>query len=209
MIPSYSTGVQIVSCTLLDDSVLSESTGLFDPVLCVSRWNLFWQKNQPIRLCLSTHVRLGKKSTSPFGDFNRPNWSIIKKLHWNMIYFSWHQSGPLNVNLYHCCAGKGKLMQCPIHNQKVNKPGFHGASCQLAPSYSQTSWTRKVPFLPKAVSWYQASVADGEWRWQSQQNFLNWGFNLLSAARVIDCTCSSGWGSSGWCAVLLITGRHF
>ena len=25
-------------------------------------------------------------------------------------------------------------MQCPLHNQKVNKPGFHGASCQLAPS---------------------------------------------------------------------------
>ena len=40
----YSTGVQIVSCTLSDDSVLSESTGLFNPVLCVSQWNLFWQK---------------------------------------------------------------------------------------------------------------------------------------------------------------------
>ena len=41
----YSTGVQIVSCTLSDDSVLSESTGLFNPVLSVSQWNLFWQKN--------------------------------------------------------------------------------------------------------------------------------------------------------------------
>ena len=41
----YSTGVQIVSCTLSDDSVLSESTGLFNPVLCVSQWNLFDKKS--------------------------------------------------------------------------------------------------------------------------------------------------------------------
>ena len=40
----YSTGVHIVNCTLSDDSVLSESTGLFNPVLGVSQWNLFWQK---------------------------------------------------------------------------------------------------------------------------------------------------------------------
>ena len=38
---AYSTGVQIVSCTLSDDSVLSESTGLFNPVLCVSQLNFF------------------------------------------------------------------------------------------------------------------------------------------------------------------------
>ena len=45
----HSTGVQVVSCTLSGDSVLSGSTGLFNPVLCVSQWNLFWQKkNQPI-----------------------------------------------------------------------------------------------------------------------------------------------------------------
>ena len=40
----HSTWVQIVSCTLSDDSVLWDSTGLFSPVLCVSQWNLFWQK---------------------------------------------------------------------------------------------------------------------------------------------------------------------
>ena len=34
-------------------------------------------------------------------------------------------------------------MQCPLHNQKVNKPSFHGASCQLAPFNSQTIWTHK------------------------------------------------------------------
>ena len=54
-----------------------------------------------------------------------------------------------------------------------------------------------------------ASLVTGEWRWQPLQNFLNWGFNPLSAASVIDCTSSSGWGSSGWYAVLLITGQHF
>ena len=37
VICNYSTGVQIVSCTLSDDSVLSESTGLCNPVLCVSQ----------------------------------------------------------------------------------------------------------------------------------------------------------------------------
>ena len=40
----YTTGVQIVICTLSDESVLSESTGLFNPVLCVSQWYIFWQK---------------------------------------------------------------------------------------------------------------------------------------------------------------------
>ena len=34
--PHYSTGVQIVNCTLSSESVLSDSTGLFNPVLSVS-----------------------------------------------------------------------------------------------------------------------------------------------------------------------------
>ena len=96
----YSTGVQIVSCTLSDDSVLSENTGLFNPVLCVSQWNLFWQKNQPIRLCLSNQVRPGREwFSSPFGDFNRLFEGLIGELfkiwYWNMFYFFlWHQCGP-------------------------------------------------------------------------------------------------------------------
>ena len=96
----YSTGVQIVSCTLSDDSVLSESTGLFNPVLCVSQWNLFWQKNQPMRLCLSNQVRSAREwSPSPLGDFIRLFEGLIGELfqiwHWNMFYFfKWHQSGP-------------------------------------------------------------------------------------------------------------------
>ena len=96
----YSTGVQIVSCTLSDDSVLSESTGLFNPVLCVSQWNLFWQKNQPMRLCLSNQVRSAREwFPSPLGDFIRLFEGLIGELfqiwHWNMFYFfKWHQSGP-------------------------------------------------------------------------------------------------------------------
>ena len=88
----YSTGVQIVSFTLSDDSVLSESTGLFHPVLCVSQWNLFWQKNQPMRLCLSNQLRLRREwFPSPLGDFNRFFEGLMGELfqiwHWNMFYF--------------------------------------------------------------------------------------------------------------------------
>ena len=100
MVSFYSTGEQIVSCTLSDDSVLSESTGLFNPVLCVSQWNLFWQKNQPMRLCLSNQVRSAREwFPSPLGDFIRLFEGLIGELfqiwHWNMFYFfKWHQSGP-------------------------------------------------------------------------------------------------------------------
>ena len=42
------------------------------PVLCVSQWNLFWQKYQPIRLFFLNQVRPGKEwFPSPLGDFNR------------------------------------------------------------------------------------------------------------------------------------------
>ena len=40
----FRTGEQIVSCTLSGVSVLSESTGLFSLVLCVSGGNIFWKK---------------------------------------------------------------------------------------------------------------------------------------------------------------------
>ena len=40
----YSTGVQIVSCTLSSDSVLSDSTGLFNPVLSVSANEITFDK---------------------------------------------------------------------------------------------------------------------------------------------------------------------
>ena len=67
---------------------------------CVSQWNLFWQKNQPIRLCLSNQIRPGREwFLSPLGDFNRLFEGLIGELfkiwHWNVFYFfKWHQSGP-------------------------------------------------------------------------------------------------------------------
>ena len=76
---------------------------------------------------------------------------------------------PLNVNLYHCCAGKASWMQCPLHNQKVNKPSFHGASCQLAPFNSLN--TQSTVLTNSSVT--VASVVYGEWRWQPSQNLLN------------------------------------
>ena len=96
----YSTGVQIVNSTLSDDSVLSESTGLFNPVLCVSQWNLFWQKNQPMRLCLSNQVRPGREwFRSPLSDFNRLFEGLIGELfqiwHWNMFFFKMTSVWPL------------------------------------------------------------------------------------------------------------------
>ena len=42
-----------------------------------------------------------------------------------------------------------------------------------------------------------ASVVNEEWRWQPQPNFLNWCFNPLSPVSTIECTSSSGRGSSG------------
>ena len=45
VISNNNTGVQIGSCALSSDSVLSESTGLFNHISRISQWNLFWQKN--------------------------------------------------------------------------------------------------------------------------------------------------------------------
>ena len=107
----YSTGVQIVSCTLSSDSVLSESTGLFNPVLCVSQWNLFWQKISQSECVFQLMLGLEEHySPPPLGDFNRlfwrPNWSIIQIMTFKCdLFFKCHWSGPKNVNLYHWFAG--------------------------------------------------------------------------------------------------------
>ena len=68
IITYYSTDVQIVSCTLSSDSVLSESIGLSNPVLYVISFDI----KKPIRLCALTDERLqGHYSPSALGDFNR------------------------------------------------------------------------------------------------------------------------------------------
>ena len=41
-------------------------------------------------------------------------------------------------------------MQWPLHNKKVDKPGFHGASSQLAPF---NIWSHTVQYLPTVVNW--------------------------------------------------------
>ena len=49
VITYYSKGVQIVSCTLSNDTVLSESTGLFNLVLSVSASEITFDKNIAIQ----------------------------------------------------------------------------------------------------------------------------------------------------------------
>ena len=82
---------------------------------------------------------------------------------------------------------KASWMQCPLHNQKLNKPGFHGASCQLAPP---NIWIHKVQYLP-------ASLVYGEW------------IIPCMSASANECRSIGSCNSSGLCAELLITGFHF
>ena len=96
-------------------------------------------------------------------------------------------------------------MQYPLHNQKVNKPSFHGASCQLAPFNSLNTQTTVLTNNSVIV----ASVVDGEWRWQPYQNFLNSVFIRYMSANVIECRIIGSCSSSGLCAGLMITGLHF
>ena len=63
---NYSTGVQIVSCTLSSDSVFSDSTGLFNPVLWVSANEIAFDKklaNQSVSF--NWYVRPGRTLFSP------------------------------------------------------------------------------------------------------------------------------------------------
>ena len=55
---------------------------------------------------------------------------------------------------------KSSWMQFPLHNQIVNKPDSHGASCQLAPS---NIWTHRVQYLPTAVYWWKAQFMRNEY----------------------------------------------
>ena len=96
-------------------------------------------------------------------------------------------------------------MQCPLHNQKVNKPSFHGASCQLAPFNSLNTQSTVLTNSIVMV----ASVVYGEWRWQPYQNLLNSVFIPYMSASVIECRSIGNCSSSGLRAGLMITGLHF
>ena len=96
-------------------------------------------------------------------------------------------------------------MQCSLHNQKVNEPSFHGASCQLAPFNSLN--TQCTVHTNSSVM--VASVVYGEWRWQPYQNLLNSVFIPYISACVIKCRSIGSCSSNGLCAGLMITGLHF
>ena len=97
-------------------------------------------------------------------------------------------------------------MQCPLHNQKLNKPSFYGASCQLAPFNSLNTQST----VPTNSSVMVASVIDGEWRWRPYQNLLNSVFIPYNmSASVIECRSIGSCSSSGLCAGLMITGLQF
>ena len=141
MILYYSTGVRIVNCTLYEwFSTLIKYQVIQPGILCqpiksfvTKNWN--W----PIRWCLSNQFRPGRKLLpSPFGHLNRIFEDLIGVLfkiwHWNMLQFlnDYSLAPKMSICVFAVLV-KANWMQCPLHNQKVNKPGFHGASCQLAP----------------------------------------------------------------------------
>ena len=94
LISYYSTGVQTVSCTLSSDSVLSDSTGLFNPVLSVSANEIAFDKklaNQSVSFnwCLAwKNIILPLHLVTSTGFFEGLIGVLFKLWHLNMIYFS-------------------------------------------------------------------------------------------------------------------------
>ena len=118
----------------------------------------FDKKNQPIRLCLSNQVRPGREwFPSPLSDFNRLFEGLIGelfKIYYIETCFIFLNGISLAHKMQICIIAvlvKASWMQCPLYNQKVNNPSFHGASCQLEPFNSQPIRTHKVQYLPTAV----------------------------------------------------------
>ena len=66
---------------------------------------------------------------------------------------------------------KASWMQCPLHNQKVNKPSFHGASCQLAPFNSQTIWTHKYSTYEQQCNGSKCSL---------------WGMKMTTLSKLVE-----------------------
>ena len=132
---------------------------LFNPVLSVSANEISFDKKISQSDCVF-QLLLGLEehySPSPLGDFNRLFEGLIgvffKLWHLDMIHFL--NAINLAPKILICIINqdllaKASWMQCPLHNQKVNKPGYHGASSQLAPS---NIWTHKVQNLLTAVYW--------------------------------------------------------
>ena len=98
-------------------------------------------------------------------------------------------------------------MQCPLHNQKVNKPSFHGASCQLAPFNSQTIWTSKCSTYQQHCSGSECSL----WgiKMTTFPKLVEFSFIPYMSASVIESRSIGSCSRSGLCAGLMITGFHF
>ena len=108
-------------------------------------------------------------SPSPLGDFNRlfggQIWVSFQIWHWNMLYFvlnGINLAPKMKIRIIALLV-KASRLHCSLHNQKVNKPGFHAASCTI-----QHLNTKVQCSLPTAAYRWQV-----EWRWQPQQNLLN------------------------------------
>ena len=184
--PISSTGVQIVSCIFSGDSVLSESTGLFNMIFRVSRWNISRQKH-PIRLCLSNHGRLARKLfnlhlvTSTY--FGKPNSSIISNM---TLKYDLFLNGISLVII--AVLVKATFMHCPLQKREVNKAGFHADWHHV--TVRQSEHTK--------YSTYHQQRTGSKWvignRYDKR---FNWGFNNLSVVSAIECTSISGWRSGG------------
>ena len=94
---NYSTGVQIVSCTLSDDSVLS---GTYLTRYSVSANEICFDKKSATQaVSFKSGLAWKRMIPPPPGDYNRPFECLFEELfkiwHWNLLNFlKWHQSGP-------------------------------------------------------------------------------------------------------------------
>ena len=142
----YSTGVQVVSCTLSAGSVLSDSTALFNLVLCVSQWNLFWQKISQSDCVFQ--LMLGKKTNcpSPLSDFNR----LFKGLTGSARGRRGIQSMYFLPFLFNKCM--------PVH-LRTGELADILSGIGLAPSSELTSWTPVLlPVTAYSIPSFESSI---------------------------------------------------
>ena len=118
-------------------------------------------------------------SPSPLGVFNR----LFEGQFW-VLFKLWHWN----------------VSTCSV---TIKKSGFHTVSCQLAPSNIRTHST-----VLTNSSVLVACVVYGEW-WQPRENLLNSVSIPYMSASVIECRSIGSYSSTGLCAGLMITGRHF
>ena len=140
---------------------------------------------------------------TPTGFFEGLNGVLFKLWHSDMIYFSNGINLAKNANLYHWFAGKSKLNAVSTSQSKSKQTNLV-SMVPHANWHNPTSWTHKVQYLPMV-----ASLVNGEWRWQPQQNVLYSVFIPCMSASAIECRSIGSCNCSGLCEGLLITGFHY